>query len=169
MLKFLFIKILYGKKFKTKRTFVVERGAVIGIKGNGKINIDGYARLFNYAELKSKGNLTVGDNFYLNKYSRVIAHKKIIIGNNVTIAQFVSILDHDHNCKLSDGNMILDGYKTAPIIVGSNVWISDKVTILKGVNIGNNVIIGANSVVNSDIPSNSIAVGSPAKVIKKIL
>ena len=55
-----------------------------------------------------------------------------------------------------------------PIKIGNNVWIGGNVIVLPGVNIGDNVVIGAGSVVNKDIPSNSMAVGIPCKVIKKI-
>lgn len=52
--------------------------------------------------------------------------------------------------------------------IGNNVWIGDKSTILDGVHIGDNVIVGANSVVTHDIPSNSVAAGMPAKIIKQL-
>ena len=58
--------------------------------------------------------------------------------------------------------------KIAPITIGNNVYIGEGCIILPGVNIGNNVIIGARSIITKDIPNNSVAVGSPAKVIKNI-
>ena len=57
---------------------------------------------------------------------------------------------------------------TKPIKVGNNAWIGGNVVVLPGVTIGDNVVIGAGSVVNKDIPSNSVAVGNPCNVIKKI-
>lgn len=124
------------------------------------------------SRLVSRGKLEIGARFTLNDYSRVVAFDNISIGRNVTVAQFVSILDHDHRGVVrgegANREVHFDGYSCAPISIGSNVWISDKVTILKGVNIGSNVIIGANSVVTSDIPDFSVAVGSPAKVVKKL-
>lgn len=166
-MRFWFIKLLYGSKFKTKRTFVVERGAVIGIKDHGKIVVKGKARLFKYAELKAKGNLIIGDNFYLNKYSRVIAFSDIYIGNNVTIAQFVSILDHDHHYKFKGDDLLLENYDSKIIRIGNNVWIADKAVILKGVTVGNNVIVAANTVVNKDVPDNCLVAGVPFKIIKR--
>ncbi|APY07935.1 hypothetical protein BWZ20_06295 [Winogradskyella sp. J14-2] len=168
VLKFWFIKLLYGNKLKTKRTFVVEKGAVIGIKDQGKISLNGKARLFKYAELKAKGNLTIGENFYLNKYSRVIAFSDISIGNNVTIAQFVSVLDHDHHYDFKGDDLVLEGYDTDKIQIGNNVWIADKAVVLKGVTIGNNVIVAANTVVNKDVPDNCIVAGVPFKIIKRL-
>ena len=55
-----------------------------------------------------------------------------------------------------------------PIEVGNNVWIGGNVVVLPGVKIGDNCVIGAGSVVVKDIPENSVAVGNPCKVIKKI-
>lgn len=97
-----------------------------------------------------------------------MAHEEIIVGDNVTIAQFVSILDHDHDYVVQNNELIMKGYNTAPITIGSNVWIADKVTILKGVQIGSNVIIGANSLVTKNVPNNCIVAGNPVRVIKEI-
>ena len=56
-----------------------------------------------------------------------------------------------------------------PIKVGNNVWFGGNVCVLPGVTIGDNVVIGAGSVVNKDIPSNVVAVGNPCKVVQEIL
>ena len=79
------------------------------------------------------------------------------------------------NSKNSSKPPLSDGLKkhdcktqTAPVIIGNNVWIGGNVNVLPGVTIGDNVVIGAVSVVNKEIPSNSVAVGNPCKVIKEI-
>ena len=53
-------------------------------------------------------------------------------------------------------------------MIGNNVWVGTKATILQGVTIGDNAVIGANAVVTRDIPANSIAVGAPARVVKTL-
>ena len=58
--------------------------------------------------------------------------------------------------------------KGVPITIGNNVWIGGNATILPGVNIGDNSVIGAGSVVTKDIPSNVLAVGNPCRIIKKL-
>lgn len=121
-----------------------------------------------HCEIIAKGKIQIGNYFSINKYTRIVALENIAIGDYVTIAQFVTILDHDHAYKIVDGNMLLEGYTTSPIVIGNNVWIGDKVTICKGVTIGNNVIIGANSVVTKDIENNCIAAGNPCKKLKGI-
>lgn len=169
IIKWVFIRAWYPNKFYSKHPFFIGQKVKFFIE-NGKIIIGNKARIGDYCEIQSRhSKIGIGNNFNLNSFSRIVAFNKISIGHNVTIAQFVSVLDHDHTYKVIKGQMKLDGYGTAPISIGSNVWIADKVTILKGVKIGDNVIIGANSVVNKDIPDNSIAAGSPARVVKKII
>jgi len=135
---------------------------------NRHTSIKGKLKCFGYNEIHSTGQLRIGQNLSINHFSRIICLDEITIGDNVNIAEHVAILDHDHNYQLVDNDFQLNGYITAPIKIGNNVWIADKCTVLKGVEIGNNVIIGANSVVTKSLPSNCIAVGAPAKVIKKL-
>ena len=91
------------------------------------------------------------------------------IGDNVVIAQFVTVLDHDHAHGLKDGIVSFSGYTTGAVKIGSNVWIGDKCTILKGTVIGDNVIVGAITLINCDVPSNCIVVGNPCRVVKRFV
>lgn len=89
----------------------------------------------------------------------------ISLGNNVHITNGVNFVTHD------GGTLIFRKYEptleiTKPIVVGNDVYIGTKALIMPGVTIGDNVVIGAGSIVTNDIPSNSVAVGVPAKVIK---
>lgn len=163
--RFLLVKLIL-KKCSTQRVGLIGANNKLVFKndvviGNKFITADD-------VEIIALGNINIGNNVCINSYSRVVSHKKIIIGDNVTVAKFVTILDHDHKYSFECENLKLDGFVTDDIIIGNNVWIGDKVTILKGVNIGNNVIVGANSVVNKSIPPNSIVAGTPAKIIKKL-
>ena len=85
----------------------------------------------------------------------------ISIGDNVTIAPRVHILCHDASTKLELGYT-----RIGKVQIGSNVFIGANSTILPGVTIGDHCVIGANSVVTHDIPDNSVAAGSPCRVIK---
>lgn len=168
MLRFLRARAFHGRRFMVKRMSMIGKRNGIYAESDGRICCSGRMILGDDVMLFSKGTLEIGDGFGVNNFSRIVTHEHVTIGDNVTLGQSVSILDHDHNYKMTDGIMSLDGYVTSPITIGSNVWIADKCTILKGVTIGSNVIIGANSLVNKDIPDNSIAAGSPARVMKSI-
>lgn len=89
----------------------------------------------------------------------------ITLGDNVHITGGCKFINHDGGT-LIFRSQIPDLEITKPIIVGNNVYIGEDSLILPGVHIGNNVIIGARSVVTKDIPDNSVAVGTPCKVIK---
>jgi acetyltransferase-like isoleucine patch superfamily enzyme len=99
-----------------------------------------------------------GDN--LNNY--IQANNGIIFGSNIELGPGVTIISANHK-----SNNLREHTKGKPIIIGNNVWIGANATILPEVIIGNNVIIGANSLVTKNIPSNSVAAGSPSKVIKE--
>ena len=109
--------------------------------------------------------MQVGSNFKrLNGVILDPGHCWLIeIGNNVTMAPRVHILCHDASTKT-----FLNYTKIGRVTIGDNVFIGAESVVLPGVNIGSNVIIGANSTVTHDIPENSVAVGSPARVISTL-
>lgn len=84
----------------------------------------------------------------------------------------VTITDNSHGCgtyeelDVAPYDRVI--YSKKGVIIGNNMWLGDKVTVLPGVKIGDNVIVGANSVVSKDIPDGVIVAGVPTKVIKKI-
>lgn len=168
LIRFIFIKIFFLKKLDIRKFSFIGKNLKISILKKSKIIVDGKIHISDNVELQSRGKISFGNACAVNSYSRIIAFNEINIGHRVLISQHVSILDHDHKFDIVNGKLEITGFNIKPITIGNNVWLADKVTITKGVTIGNNVIIAANSVVTKDIPSNSIAGGIPAKVIKPI-
>jgi acetyltransferase-like isoleucine patch superfamily enzyme len=78
----------------------------------------------------------------------------------------VSIRDHDHDFSLLDVPTVDQGATVSDVVIGYNVWLGSKVTVLKGVTIGDNAIVGAGGVVSRDVPANAIAAGVPAHVLR---
>lgn len=121
---------------------------------------------------KGKKTLFIGNNCEIGDYVHIVAHEKVMIGNDCLLASKIFISDTNHGSyhgeKQSSPNFLPNSriLTTAQVKIGNRVWIGENVVILQGVVIGDGVIIGANSFVNKDIPSNCIAAGNPAKVIK---
>ena len=111
-------------------------------------------------------NIEIGEKFYSNHNLVILDGNKVTFGDNVFIAPNCGFYTAGHPLEYERRNQGLEYAK--PIKVGNNVWIGGNVVVLPGVTIGDNVVIGAGSIVNKDIPSNSIAVGNPCKVIKKL-
>ena len=111
-------------------------------------------------------NIHIGSNFFSNYNFTVLDCTDVIIGDNVFIGPNCSLYTAIHPLDYKERNEGIEEAK--PIKIGSNVWLGGSVTVLPGVTIGSNVVIGAGSVVVRDIESNSVAVGNPCKIIKKL-
>lgn len=100
-------------------------------------------------------NIKIGENFYSNHNLVILDANKVEFGDNVFIAPNCGFYTAGHPIDYKTRNQGLEYAK--PIKVGNNVWIGGNVCVLPGVTIGDNVVIGAGSVVNKDIPSNVVA------------
>ena len=116
--------------------------------------------------------IIIGDNCSIGEFCHITAINKITIGDGLLTGRFVYIGDNAHGgLSVEEANIPpIKRHLTSKgeIKIGRNVWIGDKVSIFGGVTIGDNVIIGAGSIVTHDIPSNSMAAGAPAKVVKMV-
>ena len=111
-------------------------------------------------------NIEVGRNFFANYNCTIIDVAKVKIGDYCFMAPNVAIYTAGHPLGASDRNKGLE--YAYPITVGDHVWIGGGVQVMPGVTIGSNVVIGGGSVVVKDIPSDSVAVGNPCRVIRPI-
>lgn len=121
-----------------------------------------------------KKTLFLGENFQMNDYVHITAISNVTIGNNVLIASKVYITDCSHGSYAGNEH---DSHPNVapkdrplffkPVIIEDNVWLGEFVSVLPGVTIGMGTIVGANSVVSRSLPPNVIAVGTPAKPIKR--
>lgn len=156
-----------------RRPFVV-RGKKLVAYGLGLTTGVG-CRLEAFTVNDDKHNRIVfGNNVQINDYVHISAIEKVDIGDNVLMASHVYISDNSHGqYKGVEGDTapsvppIKRPYFVAPVKIGNNVWLGEGVIVMPGVTIGDGCVIGAHSIVNKDIPANTVAVGSPAKIVKK--
>ena len=111
-------------------------------------------------------NIVLGSKVFFNFNCVVLDCAKVTIGNNVLFAPLVQIYAATHPISAAERRKWLESAK--PITIGSDVWVGGAAIICPGVTIGDRSVIGAGSVVTRDIPSDVIAAGNPARVIREL-
>lgn len=129
-------------------------------QSHGKITIEKYSRICRNVEILCVESISIGNNV-------VIARECVVSDNNTH--PVAPIYRHVWTINYQNLKSELHLFKYSshkPITIKDNVWIGERCRVCKGVTIGKNCVIGANSIVTKDIPDNCIAVGNPAKVVK---
>ncbi|NVN99045.1 MAG: acyltransferase [Geobacteraceae bacterium] len=172
--------IIIGNQFNLKKIYIHSSAKIVGHK-NIVIGQNFYAgrdlwleAVYSHGELKYNPKILIKNNVAINDSVHIAATNYIEIGNNVLMASKIFISDHIHGDYSGDEQ---SSPETAPnirpvnsdksVIIEDNVWLGEFVSVLPGVIIGKGSIIGCNSVVSKCIPPYSIAVGNPARVVKK--
>lgn len=139
------------------------RTSILKMENESKLLVKGYFNFMYGADIVVfKGaELNLGNNSYINSNCLIRCKERISIGENCAIAHSFIVMDSDFHQSNSDNEM------TAAVYIGNHVWIGARVTILKGVRIGDGAIIAAGAVVIRDIPPRCLAVGNPARIVKE--
>lgn len=133
------------------------------------IQLGRQSRIKQFVVIYDAEHLTIGCNTVIGEFVHIWAGGGCFIGNDVLIAAHTMITTEGHATNaFSTGKKYNETSLSRPIIINDNVWVGGNCTILPGVSIGKNSIVGAGSVVTKDIPENQIWAGNPAKFIKAI-
>lgn len=152
-----------GAEIELRGPIIIRNGGTI-MMGN-QVVLDAAWHKPIYIHLaRPEARLTIEDNAFINYGTEISLVQEIFIGARSLIGIDCLIYDTDwHNLDGSDGDS-----PAAPTRIGRGVWLGARVIVLKGVTIGDNTVVAANSVVTRDLPGNILAGGSPAKVIRSI-
>jgi acetyltransferase-like isoleucine patch superfamily enzyme len=112
--------------------------------------------------------IRIGDRVGIRPNCVISAATGIVLEDDVVLSSFSTVIDSDHTFRDGRPNIMHNPIDAAPVRVGRGTWIAERVAILKGAQIGECCIIGANSVVRGEIPPFSIAVGAPARVVGEV-
>ncbi|NLX59871.1 MAG: acyltransferase [Phycisphaerae bacterium] len=112
------------------------------------------------------GKIVLGDHVYIGEYGVVTSNAEIHIERDTIIAPHVDLVDFNHGTDDLSVTVINQPVDAAPIHIGRDVWLGAKVTVVRGVTIGDQAVVGTGSVVNRDVRPRGVAVGVPARVIR---
>lgn len=168
----LITKIMYGSRLKVGRRAKFKLGGSVKNGKNICIGDDFYIGkdflLATYSLSGKFGKISIGDNVVMQDRVRISSVESVVIGNNVLMGSDILITDNNHGMDAgSEKTYMYQKLSSKPVKIGYGCWIGEKCSILPGSIIGEKCIIGANSVVTGEIPAYTIAVGTPAKPIKK--
>jgi len=162
--EFGFLSIVRGKEIKIGRFVKIGSTTIIDTE---KIYIDDDAKINEQVFIGGLSGpdsvIKIGKRTIIMQMSFLNPYKPLTIGDDTGIGGHCLLFTH------GSWSSQLDGYPVtfAPITLGKNVWLPWRVFVMPGVTIGDNVVIGANSLVAGSLPSNCLAAGSPAKIIKE--
>lgn len=138
-----------------------KRSTLLRMDENAKFYVQGKSSIYYGADiiLFKNAKLSIGNSF-INSDCKIRCHESITIGDDCAISHDFTVMD-------SNAHKLNGERGTKPVYIGNHVWIGTRVVILPGVKVGDGAVIAAGSVVNKDVPSNTLVAGVPAKVIKK--
>ena len=154
---------------KARMPFTVSLRGRVRISGRGEVvlgtGVTFVADIVPIEFIAHEGaRVLIGDGTFINYGSSISAHKSVSIGHSCHLGHYTRILDNSHHDVRR--HYLLPASK--PVVIEDHVWIGSHTVILPGVHIGHNAVIGAGSVVSTNIPANSLAIGNPAKVVRRL-
>ena len=157
----------YGKDVYIEPGVVINRPRYVHIGDGVRIKRNTNINVHPKDKDSKEGILFIGKNTHITEGTIISAFNRIVIEDDVGIAPYVCIIDNsrkpgDINRPLQEQDIV-----TGPVHIGAGTWLAYNVCVLPNVTIGRHCVIGALSVVNSNIPPYSVAVGSPARVVKR--
>jgi acetyltransferase-like isoleucine patch superfamily enzyme len=137
------------------------------LKGNVSVGDQSVVGRYSILTTMPEGRLRIGRDVLVNSFSKLGASKLVEIGDHAIFASFVEITDASHGYE--DPAVLIKHapFESAPVKIGSNVWLGSGTVVMRGVTIGDGAVVGAKSLVNKDIPANGIAFGVPAQLTRR--
>ena len=180
MVKRIITKLLFGNKYVLKIKYIGKSskvGLLYNFLNGQYITIGSNSVVGRYSKLQCFDNfngvhyspcISIGDNCSLGQNVTIWSADTIIIEDNVTIASYCTLVNENHGIDVESNQCFRhQTLTTAPIVIRDGTWIGERCVILPGVTIGMKCVIGSGSIVTKSIPDYCMAVGNPARVIKR--
>jgi acetyltransferase-like isoleucine patch superfamily enzyme len=157
----------YGRRLKLDGLAFIAPGVVIQVGRRGRVELGRWSWLGHGTKIRChEGVVSIGAKTVLGQECTISAYQHVSIGRECVIADRVMLIDFDHGTVEVERPIRLQGIYKRDVRVGHNVWIGYGACILRGVTVGDNAVIGTNSVVTKDVPANAVVGGVPARVLR---
>ncbi len=157
----------YGRRLRTDGIAFIAPDVTLQIGPGARIELGRWSWLGHGCKIRShEGVVSIGAKTVMGQECTISAYQHVSIGRECVIADRVMLIDFDHGVSEVDRPIRLQGIYKRDVNVGHNVWIGYGACILRGVTVGDNAIIGTNSVVTKDVPANAVVGGVPARVLR---
>jgi len=156
-----------GRRWRTDGLLFLGRGLELQIARGAEVELGRFVWLGDGTKLRChEGRVEIGTKTVMGQECTISAYQRVRIGQQCVIADRAMFIDFDHGVVEVERPIRQQGIYKRDVIVGSNVWIGYGACILRGVSVGDNSIVGTNSVVTKDVPANAIVAGIPARIIR---
>jgi acetyltransferase-like isoleucine patch superfamily enzyme len=156
-----------GRRWRTDGPLFLGRRLEIEIARAGRVDFGRFVWIGDGTKIRChEGVVELGAKTVMGQECTISAYQRVRIGEQCVIADRAMFIDFDHGVVEVERPIRLQGIYKRDVEVGSNVWIGYGACILRGVRVGDNAIVGTNSVVTKDVPANAVVAGIPARVIR---
>jgi acetyltransferase-like isoleucine patch superfamily enzyme len=156
-----------GRRWASDGPFFLGRGLELKIEPRGQIRFGRFVWIGDGTKIRChEGVVEIGNKTVMGQECTISAYQRVRIGEQCVIADRAMFIDFDHGVVEVERPIRMQGIYKRDVEVGNNVWIGYGACILRGVRVGDNAVIGTNSVVTKDVPANAIVGGVPARIIR---
>jgi acetyltransferase-like isoleucine patch superfamily enzyme len=156
-----------GRRWRTDGLLFFGRGLELQIAPGARVEFGRFVWIGDGTKIRChEGRVEIGAKTVIGQECTISAYQSVRIGEQCVIADRAMFIDFDHGVVEVERPIRSQGIYKRDVEVGSNVWIGYGACILRGVRVGDNSIVGTNSVVTRDVPANAVVAGIPARVIR---
>jgi acetyltransferase-like isoleucine patch superfamily enzyme len=169
LLRYLWRRLLTpaGWRWRSDGMLFLGRGLELRIARGARVELGRFVWLGDGTKVRChEGLVEIGEKTVLGQECTISAYQRVRIGEQCVIADRAMFIDFDHGVVEVERPIRSQGIYKRDVEVGSNVWIGYGACILRGVSVGDNSIVGTNSVVTRDVPANAVVAGIPARIIR---
>lgn len=169
LLRFSIMKLFFGSHLSFHAVERISPNVIVSVSRSSKLVLGNRVRVHHGTKLSaaSDGILCLGDNVAINQNCGIFAMERIEIGAGTEFGPGVLVYDHDHDFRCA-GGLKAGKFKTAPVLIGKNVWVGANSIILRGTSIGDNAVIGAGCIIKGDIPADCVVTQKRETTIREI-